>query len=65
MNNSPTTLPTTRKFPRSMDEAFPHGASYGCAITHYRHRLGRLGGAAAFCAWVLALAWIAAVIKAL
>lgn len=22
----------TRKYPRTMDEAFPHGAEYGCAI---------------------------------
>ena len=22
----------TRKFPRTMDEAFPHGINYGCSI---------------------------------
>lgn len=22
----------TRRYPRTMDEAFPHGAEYGCAI---------------------------------
>lgn len=24
---------TTRRFPRTLDEAFPHGPAYGCAIS--------------------------------
>ena len=33
---------TTKRFPRTLDEAFNHGADYGCAITHYRSQLSRL-----------------------
>jgi hypothetical protein len=33
---------TTRRFPRTVDQAFHHGAEYGCAITHYRNHLSRL-----------------------
>ena len=25
----------TRKYPRTLNEAFPHGPSYGCAITRF------------------------------
>ena len=28
---------TTRRFPRTLNEAFPIGAEYGCAITRYRN----------------------------
>jgi len=28
---------TTRRFPRTLDQAFPTGAAYGCAITRPRH----------------------------
>lgn len=27
---------TTRKFPRTLNEAFPHGANYACSIEHSR-----------------------------
>lgn len=27
---------TTRKYPRTLNEAFPHTAEYGCALTVYR-----------------------------
>ena len=33
---------TTKRFPRTLDEAFNHGADYGCSITHYRNQLSRL-----------------------
>ena len=45
---------TTRRFPRSLDEAF--GGS-GHAITHYRNRWSWFNRVAAFIAWVLALAY--------
>ena len=55
---------TTRKHPRTLDEAFPYGAHYGCAVEAYR----RPGGGfwafirACFCLAVFAgigvlLAW--------
>lgn len=28
--------PTTRRYPRTMAEAFPHDAGYACAIEHHR-----------------------------
>ena len=28
--------PTVRRYPRTLDEAFPKTASYGNAITHYK-----------------------------
>ena len=49
--------PTTRVFPRTLDQAFGHGADYGCAITHYKNHWSWVTNAAAFIAWVLALAW--------
>jgi len=27
----------TRRYPRTMNEAFPYGPEYGCAITRYKH----------------------------
>ena len=27
---------TPRKHPRTLDEAYPFGASYGCSVEHYR-----------------------------
>jgi len=27
----------TRRYPRTMNEAFPFGPEYGCAITRYRN----------------------------
>jgi hypothetical protein len=26
---------TPRKYPRTLDEAYPFGARYGCAVEHY------------------------------
>jgi hypothetical protein len=31
----------SRKYPRTLNEAFPHGAAYGCAVTRYQ-RPGRV-----------------------
>jgi hypothetical protein len=45
---------TTRRFCRSLDEAF--GGS-GYAIVHYRNRWSWFNRAAVFVLWVLALAW--------
>ena len=28
---------TVKTFPRTLDEAFPSGPDYGCALTHYRN----------------------------
>ena len=48
---------TTRRFPRTLDQAFNSGADYGCSIVHYRNRWSWFNRAAAFIAWVLALAY--------
>jgi hypothetical protein len=45
---------TTRKFPRSLEEAFGGG---GYAIVHYRNRWSWANRAAAFIVWVLAIAY--------
>ena len=45
---------TTRRFPRTLDEAF--GCDGHC-ITHYRNRWNWVARAAAFVGWVLVLAW--------
>ena len=45
---------TTKRFARSLDEAF--GGS-GHAITHYRNRWSWFNRAVAFIVWVLALAY--------
>lgn len=45
---------TTRRFPRSLEEAF---GGDGYAITHYRNRWSWASRAAAFIAWVLVLSW--------
>ena len=45
---------TTRRFPRSLDEAF---GGNGCAITHYRNRWSWFSRAVAFSVWVLAVAY--------
>jgi hypothetical protein len=45
---------TTRRFCRSLDEAF---GGDGYAITHSRHRWSWASRAAAFIVWVLALAY--------
>jgi type VI protein secretion system component VasF len=29
---------TTRKHPRTINEAYPYGARYGCAVERYRRR---------------------------
>lgn len=29
---------TTRRHPRTLDEAYPFGARYGCAVERYRRR---------------------------
>lgn len=36
----------SKKFARTMDEAFPRGADYGCAIKVYRNRSQVIGDAA-------------------
>lgn len=49
---------TVRTFPRTLDEAFPDGADYGCAIVHYRNPIDgifRFGFVAAVVAAVVAL----------
>ena len=45
---------TTRRFPRTLDEAF---GCDGHAITHYRNRWSWFNRAVAFVAWVLAIAY--------
>jgi len=45
---------TTRRFPRSLEEAF---GGDGYAIVHYRNRWSWANRAAAFIAWVLVLSW--------
>jgi len=49
---------TVRTFPRTLDEAFPDGADYGCAIVHYRNPIDgifRWSFGAALAAAVIAL----------
>ena len=36
----------TRRYPRTLDEAFPHGAAYGCALTRPETRGERAAGVA-------------------
>jgi hypothetical protein len=48
---------TTRRFPRTLDQAFGHGADYGCAIIFYKNHWSWANRAVAFVIWVLALAW--------
>jgi hypothetical protein len=45
---------TTRRFPRTLDEAF--GCDGNC-ITHYRNRWSWVNRTAVFAIWVLAVAW--------
>jgi hypothetical protein len=45
---------TTRRFPRTLDEAF--GCDGHC-ITHYRNRWSWVNRTAVFALWVLAMAW--------
>ena len=45
---------TTRRFARTLDEAF---GGDGYAIVHYRNRWSWASRAAAFVAWVLAIAY--------
>jgi hypothetical protein len=45
---------TTRRFPRSLEEAF---GGDGYAITHYRNRWSGVNRAVVFVLWVLVLAW--------
>lgn len=45
---------TTRKFPRTLDEAFPYTAEYGCSLTVYR-RSDILGSVVKVGAWLLVL----------
>lgn len=36
----------TRRYPRTLDQAFPHGAAYGCALTRpepWREKLAGIG----------------------
>lgn len=46
--------PTTRRYPRTLGEAFPRDAGYACAVEH--HRVIRSGGP------LLALAVLAALL---
>lgn len=43
---APRTMTTlnTRRYPRTLDEAFPHGAAYGCALTRPETRGEKLAG---------------------
>lgn len=45
---------TTRKYPRTLNEAFPHTAEYGCPLTVYR-RSDILGSVVKGGAWLLVL----------
>jgi len=45
---------TTRRFPRTLDQAF---GCDGHAITHYRNRWSWVNRTAVFALWVLAVAW--------
>lgn len=36
----------TRRYPRTLDEAFPRGAAYGCALTRPEARGEKLAGVA-------------------
>ena len=49
---------TTRRFPRTLNEAFPQGAEYGCAITHYRNHMSRLNLWILLCSGALVLTWL-------
>jgi hypothetical protein len=48
---------TTRVFPRTLDQAFNHGADYGTSIVHYRNRWSWVNRIAMVVLWVLAVAW--------
>jgi len=48
---------TTRVFPRTLDQAFNHGADYGTSIVHYRNRWSWVNRIAVAVLWVLAVAW--------
>jgi hypothetical protein len=48
---------TTRSFPRTLDQAFNHGADYGCSIIYYKNHWSWANRAVAFILWVLALAY--------
>ncbi len=41
--------PTVRKFPRTMDEAFPRGVEYACSVERHRAPMGFIE---ALLAWV-------------
>jgi hypothetical protein len=45
---------TTRRFPRTLDQAFGCDGYY---ITHYRNRWSWVNRTAVFALWVLAVAW--------
>ena len=52
---------TVKTFPRTLDEAFPYGPDYGCALVHYRNpidgvfRFGLVG--AVVSAFIAVLIW--------
>jgi hypothetical protein len=52
---------TVKTFPRTLDEAFPYGPDYGCALVHYRdpfNKFFQIGCAmAVVSAFVLVLVW--------
>ena len=48
---------TTRRFPRSLDQAFNSGADYGCSIVGYRNRWSWVNRAAVCVLCALALVW--------
>lgn len=50
---------SAHKFARTLDEAFPYGAEYGCAVTRYESIAGRWAGyALAILIGVLLAAWL-------
>ena len=50
--------PTTRRYPRTLGEAFPHDAAYASAIEH--HRVVRSGGPLlALAALAVLIVWVA------
>lgn len=50
---------SAHKFARTLDEAFPYGAEYGCAVTRYESIAGRWAGyALAILISVLLAAWL-------
>lgn len=48
----------TRRYPRTLNEAFPHGVDYGCAIDRPETSGEKLAGVALAVAISAGLAWL-------